>query len=442
MSTNGDSGAAQRFDTEDGLRVLLEESHALPIVDLQLVFRTGSTLDPEGMEGLTRTAWRLARMGTAKLRGPEVEEAISRLGGRMSIEVSTSYVAIHGAVIRRNLDPFIELIASLVRRPAFRAKDLAQVKRETLADLISMRDNDRVLAARTFRRMLFEGHDYGRPVSGTAETVRALQRSDVVDSYDRALVADNMLLGIAGDVTREDVERLVHDHFAGLPRGKRPVQRSKAPRLRRGRRVRVVDKPNRSQTQLFVGTLGTRAGEEHYYPLVVGNAAFGGTFTSRLMQEVREKRGWSYGAYSRLGTDRQRDAWYMWTFPGSDQVVDCIRLELELLENLVEKGLSAKEHRFARTYLANSHCFDVDTAAKRLDPRIDEDLFDLPIGYYEGYEDRVRAVTREQSNDSIRARLSARDLCIVLTATAADVVPELEKLPDVRSVDVVPHTSV
>ncbi len=132
----------------------------------------------------------------------------------------------------------------------------------------------------------------------------------------------------------------------------------------------------------------------------------------------------------------------MWTFPGSSQVVDCIRLELDLLDRLVERGIPARDHRFARRYLANSHCFDVDTASKRLEPRIDEDLFDLPIGYYEQYEDRVRAVTRQQSNDAIRARLSSRDLCIVLTATASEVVPALEQLPGVRSVDILPHTSV
>lgn len=442
MSKPDHDGASHRFDTDDGLRVLMEESHALPIVDVQLVFRTGSLLDPEGQEGLTRTAWRLVRMGTSKIRGPDVEEAISSLGGAMSIEVSTSYVAVHGAVIRRNLEPFFELIASLVRRPAFRAKDLGHVKRETLADLVAMRDSDRTLAARSFRRFLFDGHPYGRPVSGTSETVRRIQRAHVVEAYDRTLLGENMLLGVSGDVTRDDVEQLVRAHLSDLPRGKPPRERLKAPRVKRGRRILVVDKPNRSQTQVFVGTLGTRAGDEHYYPLVVGNAAFGGTFTSKLMQEVREKRGWSYGAYSRLGMDRQRDAWYMWTFPGSTQVVDCIRLELDLLEELVGKGISAKDHRFARTYLANSHCFDVDTAAKRLEPRIDEDLFGLPAGYYESYEQQVRAVTRKQSNEAIDARLSSRDVSIVLTATAADVVPELEKLPDVRSIDVIPHTSV
>ncbi len=433
---------AGELETADGVRVLVEESHALPLVDVQLVLRTGSVHDPEGLEGLTRVAWRLVRMGTKRLRGPEVEEAIARLGARLSIEVSTSYVAVHGAVIRRNLEPFLELVSSLVREPAFRATDLTQVRREMLAELVAMRDNDRALAGRAFRRFLFEGHPYGRPVTGTEGSLRRIRRGDVAEAYDRFFLARNMLLGVAGDVDRPEVERLVGRFFSDLPRGRVPKERVPAPKPKRGRRILVVDKPDRTQTQLFIGTLGVKAGDPSYYPLVVGNAAFGGTFTSRLMQEVREKRGWSYGAYSRLGSDRQRDAWYMWTFPGADQVVDCIRLELDLLDDLVGRGVSAGDHRFARRYLVHSHCFDVDTAPKRLEPRVDEDVYGLPSGFYQDYERHVREVTRNEANEALARRLSAKDVAIVLTATAKPLLPQLESLPGVSSVETLSHTKV
>lgn len=437
---NGRGGVC--FDTADGLRVLLEESHDLPLVDFQLVLRTGSTHDPEGKEGLTRLAWRLVRMGTKKLRGPEVDEAIARLGGRIAIEVSTSYVSVHAGVIRRNLEPFFALVMDLVRRPAFRAADLTQVRREAIAELEATRDHDRSLAARGFRRFLFEGHPYGRPVSGNEKTLRSIRRGDIVEAYDRHFTGKNLILGVAGDVSRSEVERLVAEHLADLPRGRPPRDRIAAPKQKRGRRILVVDKPDRAQTQLYVGTLGVKAGDPMHYPMVVGNAAFGGTFTSKLMQEVREKRGWSYGAYSRLGSDRQRDAWYMWTFPAAGQVVDCLQLELDLLEGLLDGGVSARDHSFARKYLVNSHCFDVDTAAKRLEPRLDEEVFGLPPGYYEQYERHVRGVTRDRANEALRARLSGKNVTIAMTATAKDLVPQLEAMPGIASVDVIPHTRI
>jgi zinc protease len=435
-------GGEAAWTTPDGMRVLLEESHALPLVDFQLVLCTGSVHDPEGFEGLTRVLWRMIRMGTKSLRGPEVEEAIARLGARLSIDVSTSFVAIHGAVIRRNLEPFLELVASLLRSPAFRTTDLKQVRREHLAELVALRDSDRSLAARSFRRLLFAGHPYGRPVTGTERTLRRIARDDLVTAHARHFVGRNLVLGVAGDLTPPELESLIERHLSGLSRKKPPADRVPAPKRPRGRRVLVVDKPDRAQTQVFIGTLGSKAGDSLYYPLVVGNAAFGGTFTSKLMQEVREKRGWSYGAYSRVGTDRQRDAWYMYTFPGAAQAADCIRLELDLLEGLLDRGVSTRDHGFARRYLTGSHCFDVDTAAKRLEPRVDEIVYDLPAGYFQDYERQVRGVSRAVANDALGKRLSSRDLCIVLTATAKDVVPALEQLPGVRSVDVAPHTTV
>lgn len=436
------NGAQLSFVTKDGMRVLLEESHALPLVDFQLVLRTGSVHDPEGLEGTTRVTWRMVRMGTKSMQGHEVEEAIARLGGRLSIDVSTSYVAIHGAVIRRNVEPFFELVSGLVRRPAFRVADLTQVRRELLAELIAMRDNDRTLAAKSFRRALFAGHPYGRPVAGTRETLRAIRRGDLAACHARHFVGKNLVLGVAGDLGRAELESLVARHLSGLPRGAVPKEHVPAPKRKKGRRVIVVDKPDRQQTQVFIGMLGTRAGDPRYYPLVVGNAAFGGTFTSKLMQEVREKRGWSYGAYSRVGSDRQRDAWYMYTFPGATQAVDCIELELDLLDSLVTDGVSSRDHGFARRYLVGSHCFDVDTPAKRLEPRVEEDVYRLPAGYLTDYERHVRGVRREDANEALGKTLSSKDVLIALTATAKDVVPGLERLPGVGSVDVIPHTKI
>lgn len=424
---------------DNGMRVLLEESHALPLVDVELTLRTGSVHDPRGREGLTRLAWRMVRMGTRGQRSHELEEAIARLGARLVVETSTSYVRLHGSVIRRNLTPFVELLSRLVLSPAFRVADLAQVKRETIADLVSRRDNDRALAARAYRTLLFGDHPYSRSVVGTAQSIRRIRREHVAAHHRRHLVGSNVVLGFAGAVGVDEALALVDRTFSRLPRGRAPKEQTITPRARRGRHVLVVDKPERTQTQIYVGTLGVRIRDPLFYPLAVANTAFGGTFTAPLMQEIREKRGWSYGAYSRLGSDRQRDSWSMWTFPAAKDAAECIHLELELLDRFVEEGVRARAHAFARKYLVNSHCFDVDTAAKRLEPWIDADVFGLPDDFYGDYERHVRGVTLEASNSAIRKRISRRDVSIALVATASDVVPALEALPGVRSVEVIAY---
>jgi zinc protease len=429
-----------RFATPEGAVVMLEESHDLPMVDFELVLRTGALHDPAGREGLARLTWVLTRTGTRKLTRHEVEEAIAAMGARLSVETGTSYVRFHGTVIRRNLEPFVALMASLVREPAFRAKDLAHLKRETLSDLVAMRDNDRALAGRFFRQFLFGAHPYGRTSLGTRHSLRAIQRADVAGLHRKHLAAKNVIVGAAGDITRPELEALVERHFGGLPKLRPPAERVPSPKVPKGRRVLIVDKPERTQTQLYIGALGSRVSDDDTDALAVANQAFGGTFTARLMNEVRSKRGWSYGAYSRLGQDRQRDAWYMWTFPAAKDAVACARLELDLLEQLLSEGLSAGEVRFAKNNLIHGHCFEVDTAAKRLEARMDCDVYGLPLDHWKRFERRVRGVSRAAANAALRRRLTSRDLCIVVVATAKDVEAGLAALPGVTSVEVVDYT--
>ena len=433
--------ARARFTTPHGSLVLVEESHDLPLVDFTLVLRTGSAHDPAGKEGLTRLTARMIRMGTRRMQATAVEEAIDALGAQLSIETAPSYVRFEGSVIRRNLDPFLTLLARLVSEPAFRAADVELVKRETVADIMESRDDDRGLAAQHFRRFLFHGHPYGRPVIGTPTSVRSLGRDDVLASYRATYLASNAVLGFAGDVTRAEAERLVNARFGALAQGTAAADEVPEPVAPAGRRVLIVDKPERTQTQVYIGELGTLPSDADHVPLLVANTVFGGTFTARLMKQIRSERGWSYGASSRFGIDRRRDAFSMWTFPAVRDAVACVQLELELLDALVARGITAEELAFAKSYLTNSYAFDIDTASDRLGQRMDVEVFGLPSDYYDRYLERIAAVTLDQANEALRHRLSAANLVIVLVATATTVHDALQALPGVSSVDVIPFDS-
>lgn len=426
----------QRFTTAVGVPVLLERDHSLPVVDLELVVRAGSLTDPEGRQGLTAVLARTLRRGTRALRGPDVEEAIAALGARLSLETSRGLVRIHGTVIRRNLEPFVELLAGLLRAPAFRGADIDQVRREAIADLVSRRDDDASLVSRGFRQHLFGDHPYARPIIGTPTTLRRLRRRDLVERWQAIFRRGSLVFGAAGDVSADELARLLDANFSFIDAGRAARPRVPATKLPRGRHVLVIDKPARTQTQLLVGTLGTKRTDPHKWPLLLANAAFGGTFTSRLTQEVRAKRGYSYGASSRLGINTQRDAWSMWSFPSAEHTMACLELELAMLESWVDKGPTRAELRLAKSYIQNGLCFDQDTAAKRLASRLEHELLG-EVADSRRYPAWIRGVTLERARDAVRARISARDLTIAVVATASEVVPDLEALPGVRSVEVV-----
>lgn len=415
-----------RVPLAGGALMLLEPAHAVPLVSLVVAFRCGSSVDPAGKEGLSRLAMRMLRRGCEGMTAEQIDFRIDLLGAEMAVDTSASTIAIHAQVISRSLDAFVELLARLVSAPTFPDDELQRLKRETVAEIIESRDSDRVVAQKAFQRALFPGHPYGRNAGGTTRSVESLGRDDVLGFYRRYVVQGNAVIGLAGDVTPEQAAQVAGKLVAALAPGPAAADDVPEPTMPSGRHLLVVDKPDRTQTQILVGTLGTSPHDPDHVPLVVANAVFGGTFTSRLMREVRSKRGWSYGASARTVIDRRRQAWMMWTFPAAEDAAPCLKLTVELMEAWVHGGVTPREVSFIQRYLIRSHAFDIDTAPKRLHHALDVELLGLPADYYAGWTDHVKAVTPEAASQAVRNRIHTDALLAVVVGTASQIREPLE----------------
>ncbi len=432
--------ATERTENPGGPLVLLEESHDLPIVTLEVVVRTGSAADPEGKAGLAELTARLLRRGAARRSARQIDEAVDRLGATLSIEVGSSSTHFTGEVLRRNLEPFLGILGDVLARPTFPAREMERLRRQMITEVQGLRDDDESLASRFFRKALFGAHAYGRPASGTEASLAAITVDDVRRHYRTAFVASNVIVGAAGDLDRATLREGIDESLSGLRRGKRLRVRLGAPAQAPGRRLVIVDKPDRTQAQVYIGHLGLRPTDDDYFPLTVANTAFGGTFTARLMKEVRSERGLSYGAYSRIGRERQPHGFWMWTFPASADVARCVALQMELFGRFAAEGITEAELEFAKGYLVKSRAFELDTAPKRLDLAVDEEVLRLPRGYHARWTASVEAVTLEAANAAVRRRIQDRDLVIVVVATASEVREGLEQaIPNLASVEVVPY---
>ena len=420
------------------MSIFVESSDVLPLVDLEIALPVGSLQDPAGQEGLAQLTGHLMRRGPRGLSQERFEDRLASLGARVSVEVSMRSTRIRATVLRRNLEPLFGLLADVVWQPALRTTDFAKLKRRAQAALVARLDDDQTLGAVCFREALFGEHPYGRTLSGHTNSLARIGVQQVKDFYARSIAKGAFLVGVAGDVTEVDARSLIASHFPKTRRATKKGSDVPATHLRRGRHVVIVDKPERTQTQLFIGTLGARTRDRNLFSLIVSNTAFGGTFSGPLMQQVRGVRGWSYGAYSRLLHSTQRDAWYMSTAPAAEYSAECAALQLDLLERWVDRGTKKADLDFAQRYLINRHCFDRDTPSKRLEARLDVELLDIPRSYVDKYDQLVARVTRQQANDATRARISPRDLIIVVVATANEVASSFERLPGVRSLQIVP----
>jgi zinc protease len=408
-------------------RVFSASSHDLPIVDLYLVTETGTAHDPRGREGALHLCLRALRRGTARRTAHEIDALIDRLGAELSTSADPTTSMLHATVIRRNLEPFLDLMHDIVTAPALPTHEVAQVAREIKAEIIDTRDDDRSLAGRHFRRALFDGHVFGRASQGTPNSMDRLTRDDARRAWDLAFRRSNVVIAAAGDIRPAELETFAARTLAALPDTRPPARDVAEPAPVKGRHLVIVDKPARTQTQIYVGNVGSHPRDRDHMALTVANTIFGGTFTARLMREIRSKRGWSYGASSRLARDRVRDAWSMWTFPAAADAPACVALQIKMVERLVEKGVSARELAFAKSYLSRSFAFEIDTASKRLWHDLDVRLLDLPKRYFKDYVARVDAVTLDEVNAAIRKRIDPDNLVITLVATASEIRPALEK---------------
>jgi zinc protease len=420
--------------------VLVEESRALPLVHVTVSARTGAADDPEGKEGLTRFVARMMRRTGAGLEPQALDTRIDSLGGSLGADVSHSVAGFHGVTIARSLDAFVDVFIDVIARPGFAQDELERLRRESQAEIVESRDNDRALAQRWFRRKLFEGHAYGRSVGGLISSVGRIEPADVRDHYGRLWIAGNLVFAFAGAIDEAGARAIAERIQGALSRGTPRVDTLSEPALPPGRRLVIVDKPERTQTQILIGALGSHPHDPDHTALHVANTIFGGTFTARMTEEIRAKRGWSYGAYSSLPYDRHRQSFSMWTFPKADDAAACIRLELEMLAKWRSEGITAEELAWAKRYLVRSHAFSVDTAPKRVGLRLDEIIYQLPAGYHARYVERIEAVTLEQANAAVSQRIDDRNLLVVVVGTESQIGAGVRDAIDgLSSVEVVPH---
>lgn len=416
-----------RIPLGGGGLALFEPSHAVPLVSLVVALRSGSSSDPADKPGLARIALRMLRRGCEGMTSEQIDFRIDTLGAEMAVDTSPSNVAMHAQVIARSVGPFVDLLARMLSSPTFPEPELARLKRETVAEIVESRDNDRVVAQKALQRILFAGHAYGRSSGGTIAGVEAITVEDVRAFFRRHVVQGNLVVGIAGDVTPDEARELAGRIASAVAPGAAPPDDVPEPSEHAGRRLVVVDKPERTQTQILVATLGTSAHDDDHVPLLVANAVFGGTFTSRLMREVRSKRGWSYGASARVSIDRHRQGWLMWTFPAAEDAAPCLKLTLELMDAWVNAGVTSKEVAFIQRFLMRSHAFEVDTAAKRLHQALDVELLSLPADYYSSWTDRVKAVTPAAASEAVRRRIHPENALSVVVGTASQVLEPLKQ---------------
>jgi zinc protease len=413
-----------------GCRLIVDASDDIPLVWFQVAIRGGSAGDVPGHEGFTYHLFTLARRGAGELDRAALDEELDVLGASLTVSLERDSVRISALCLARNLDRVVELTADILARPRLEPLEHEKLLRETRMTLDEIRDDDSQLVARFFNQYCVPDHPYGRAVMGNETSLARIDLDEIRAAHQRLVVPENLIIGIAGAVTPARAQALAERLVANLPGHPAPPLPSvTSPPEPRGRRILVVDKPERTQSQLMLGHLGPRYGTPEALAMIAIETAFGGTFSSRLMQEIRVQRGWSYGANASLQRSRGAHWFRMQLAPSAEVTPDALALTWSLFEDVARNGITDEELAFSKTYLGGSLPFHLATARQRVRMAVQDELFGLPDDYARTLPAELAKLSHDQVVQAARAWLHPDHSLAVVVATAETMVPRLEALP-------------
>jgi len=434
------SRALRASVTPGGGRVFVTAEPGPPLVRVGIGFHAGSLLDPPGKEGLVHVVSRMLTCGTRSLRKRDLEAAIDGLGGSVKTELGLERLMIWGESLVETWEAFVALLESILAEPVFPEEELGKAKEETKARLVEMRNRDRSLGEAFHERALFGPHPYGRPKLGTAASLDRITRDDVVEIHGRFLGENGALVAVTGPVDAATAEARARRLLAAAGPKEKAEFVYPARRPIRGRRVLLVDKPERSQTHVQIGHYGITLGDPDFPALDLANTAFGGDNSSAVLyREIREKRGWSYGAESSFKVARQPHSFAMAFAPAVKDTAAAIELSLALFDRFVSDGVDPEALEFSRRYTLGSAAFEIDTPDKRMKLAMDEVIFGFD---QEAHLEAIRTLSGSEVDAAIRRHLDPENLLITVVCTAADLRSALERVPGVTAVDVEPYDTL
>jgi zinc protease len=355
---------AHRTTLANGATLLVAERPAIPIAVVHVYLRAGSALDPPDGHGLANLTAELLTRGTARRSGPELDRAIEFVGGSLTAEAGRDGVSVSLAVLKKDLDLGLDLLAEVLLAPTFPEAELGRKVAEIQGALRRSEENPETVAARELASLLFSGHPYAHPPAGTVESVGRLTRAQVARFHRAHYRPDGALVVAVGAVTAAEITAALERRLAAWsvppgPRSSVPAAPASPPV-----EARRIDREELTQTTVYLGRPGIRQDHPDYFPLAVANYILGGGSASRLYARLREERGLVYAVFSSLSPLRHGALLAVSLQTRSDAADEALRLTREEMARLGQAEVTASELDLAKSYLVGSFPLRLDTSGK------------------------------------------------------------------------------
>ncbi|MCK5902575.1 MAG: insulinase family protein [Cocleimonas sp.] len=422
----------EHWVTKKGLAVYYVHVPELPMMDLRLTFDAGSARDEQqaGIAGMTVAS---LNKGTRTRNADQIAEAFESVGANFSAGSARdmAWISLRTLTLPEEQTKALEVWLDVIKNASFPEKDFARLSKQALVGLEAEKQSPAALASKAFYKHLYTDHPYASPQNGTEVSIKALQAQDLKAYYSRYFVAKNGQLAIVGSVNRAQAEALAQQISVNLVAGKKAKAIPAVKPLEKSKVIRI-EFPS-SQSHIMIGQAGTKRGDKDYFPLYLGNHGLGGSgFTSRLMKEVRVKRGLSYSVYSYFISMREAGPFLIGLQTKNSQVDEAIRVAGDVVNDFLKTGATEKQLKASKTNITGG--FPLRTASN-------DDIigyiamigfYGLPLNYLDTFTDTINNIIKEQVTDAYQRRLHPdKFLTVIVGKKEAQIASEksTEKKP-------------
>jgi predicted Zn-dependent peptidase len=420
----------QKHVLGNGLRVWVIERHTVPTVHMTLVVKSGSAADPAGKYGLASLTAAMLTEGAGGKGSLAIADELDYLGADVGASSSFDATLVGLSVPVARLAPALAVMVDVVVRPDFPQNELDRLREQRLTSLRTAKDSPPAIAAIAFPLVVYgRGHRYGTTGGGTSETVMGFTRDDLRQFHAAHFRPDQAALVVAGDVTPATVLPVLESAFGSwrAPGGAAPTATVPPPQQVKARTVTIVDKPGAAQSVIRIGAVGVPRSTPDFFALEVLNTVLGGSFTSRLNQNLREQHGYAYGAGSGFDMRRAAGPFFASASVQTDKTAEAVAEFFNEL-NGIRAPIPADELAKAKHYVALGFPGEFETSADLAGMFAASIVYDLPDDYYATYVDRVLAVTAADVERAAQKYIQPDRLAVVIVGDRQAIEPKVKAL--------------
>jgi predicted Zn-dependent peptidase len=420
----------------NGLTVLVLEQHKLPTVAFTLWVKAGALADPKGLPGLAKATAEMLREGTTHRTSAQLAADVDGLGASLtaSAEFGADTSTVSASGLSESMDRLLELMSDVVLDPTFPADEFAKYQKRQLAQVEQERSEPGFLAQERFHKVLY-GDFAASIVSGTPESIKAMTTAQLKDFHERYYVPNNALLGVVGDVQFDQVVSLIQKSFGGWK--SHPVVPPDLGEISppAPTKITLVDRPDSVQTNILAGDFAVRRADPDYVPLTVMNRVLGGGPSARLFLNLREKHGYTYGAYSYFNSDIYPGAWRASTEVRNAVTDGSMHELLEEFKRIRTERVPESELDEARHSIVAGFALSLEQPATLLNFWMTANYFRLPPDYWDRYPEEIAKVSPEAVEQAAKKYVDLEHLQFVCVGDGKQIKDTLKKYGPVEVYD-------